>query len=174
MRAPSVERWGSTSRDAAIGGMMGRIGSSVIADWLGWRVAVGTIGVICLIGAFVFRWAAPVSRSFVSRRHDLASFLRQPAHPETRRRIAVALLRRLPADGSLHHDLQLRELPTARASVLNEPVRGGRHFSVLHRWVVCLDLVWTVGRPAGKATGFLDTHSRLPHRCWNDGASPLI
>lgn len=60
---------------AAIGGMLGRIGSSVIADWLGWRVAVGAIGVICLIGAFVFRWAAPVSRSFVPRRHDLASFL---------------------------------------------------------------------------------------------------
>jgi len=60
---------------AAIGGMIGRIGSSVIADWLGWRVAVGTIGVICLIGAFVFRWAAPVSRSFVPRRHDLASFM---------------------------------------------------------------------------------------------------
>jgi YNFM family putative membrane transporter len=60
---------------AAIGGMIGRIGSSVIADWLGWRAAVGTIGVVCLIGAFVFRWAAPVSRSFVPRRHDLASFM---------------------------------------------------------------------------------------------------
>jgi YNFM family putative membrane transporter len=60
---------------AAIGGMVGRIGSSVIADWLGWRAAVGSIGVICLIGAFVFRWAAPTSRSFVSRRHDLASVL---------------------------------------------------------------------------------------------------
>jgi len=60
---------------AAIGGMVGRIGSSVIADWLGWRAAVGSIGAICLIGAFVFRWAAPTSRSFVSRRHDLASVL---------------------------------------------------------------------------------------------------
>jgi YNFM family putative membrane transporter len=60
---------------AALGGMIGRIGSSVIADWLGWRVALGSVGVICLIGAFVFRWAAPVSRSFVPRRHDLASFL---------------------------------------------------------------------------------------------------
>jgi MFS transporter, YNFM family, putative membrane transport protein len=60
---------------AAIGGMIGRIGSSVIADWLGWRIAVGSVGSLCLIGAFVFRWAAPVSRSFVPRRHDLASFL---------------------------------------------------------------------------------------------------
>ena len=60
---------------AALGGMIGRIGSSVIADWLGWRIALGSVGVICLIGAFVFRWAAPVSRSFVPRRHDLASFL---------------------------------------------------------------------------------------------------
>src|SRR6185369_14632554 len=56
---------------AAIGGMVGRIGSSVIADWLGWRAAVGAVGVVCLIGAFVFRWAAPVSRTFVPRRHDL-------------------------------------------------------------------------------------------------------
>lgn len=60
---------------AAIGGMIGRIGSSVIADWLGWRAALGSVGVICLIGAFVFRWAAPVSRAFVPRRHDLASIL---------------------------------------------------------------------------------------------------
>ena len=60
---------------AAIGGMVGRIGSSVIADWLGWRAAVGCVGVVCLIGAFVFRWAAPVSRTFVPRRHDLASVI---------------------------------------------------------------------------------------------------
>ena len=60
---------------AAIGGMVGRIGSSVIADWLGWRAAVGAVGVVCLIGAFVFRWAAPVSRTFVPRRHDLASVI---------------------------------------------------------------------------------------------------
>lgn len=60
---------------AAIGGMVGRIGSSVIADWLGWRAAVGGVGVVCLIGAFVFRWAAPVSRTFVPRRHDLASVI---------------------------------------------------------------------------------------------------
>jgi YNFM family putative membrane transporter len=60
---------------AAIGGMVGRITSSVVADWLGWRVALGCIGVVCLTGAFVFRWAAPLSRSFVPRRHDRASLL---------------------------------------------------------------------------------------------------
>jgi MFS transporter, YNFM family, putative membrane transport protein len=60
---------------AAIGGMVGRIGSSVIADWIGWRTALGSMGVASLIGAFVFRWAAPPSRSFVQRRHDWASVL---------------------------------------------------------------------------------------------------
>src|SRR3954463_6739339 len=29
---------------AALGGMIGRIGSSVIADWLGWRVGLGSVG----------------------------------------------------------------------------------------------------------------------------------
>ena len=60
---------------AAIGGMAGRISASVVADWLGWRVALGGIGVASLIGAFVFRWAAPHSRAFVPRTHDWASVL---------------------------------------------------------------------------------------------------
>lgn len=60
---------------AAIGGMLGRLGSSLVADWLGWRAAVASVGGICLIGAFVFRWAAPSSRSFVPRRHNLSSIL---------------------------------------------------------------------------------------------------
>ncbi len=60
---------------AAIGGMVGRITASVVADWIGWRVALGCIGVMCLIGAFVFRWAAPSSRSFVPRTHDWTSLV---------------------------------------------------------------------------------------------------
>lgn len=60
---------------AAIGGMVGRITASVVADWIGWRVALGCIGVVCLTGAFVFRWAAPSSRSFVPRTHDWTSLL---------------------------------------------------------------------------------------------------
>jgi YNFM family putative membrane transporter len=60
---------------AAIGGMAGRLAASVVSDLLGWRYALAGIGAISLIGAGVFWWAAPHSRSFVSRKHDWSSFL---------------------------------------------------------------------------------------------------
>jgi MFS transporter, YNFM family, putative membrane transport protein len=60
---------------AAIGGMAGRLAASVVSDLLGWRFALAGIGAISLIGAGVFWWAAPHSRSFVSRKHDWPSFL---------------------------------------------------------------------------------------------------
>jgi YNFM family putative membrane transporter len=60
---------------AAIGGMAGRLATSVVSDLLGWRFALAGIGAISLIGAGVFWWAAPHSRSFVSRKHDWPSFL---------------------------------------------------------------------------------------------------
>lgn len=59
---------------SAIGGMAGRLVSSVMTEWLGWRYAVAAIGGCSLIGAIVFSRAAPPSRSFVARRHDWASF----------------------------------------------------------------------------------------------------
>jgi YNFM family putative membrane transporter len=58
---------------AAIGGMAGRLASSIISDWFGWRLAVAGVGISSLIGAFVFRWAAPPSRAFVAQRHDWTS-----------------------------------------------------------------------------------------------------
>src|ERR1700732_4298952 len=60
---------------AAIGGMAGRLAASVVSDLLGWRFALAGIGAISLMGAGVFWWAAPHSRSFVSQKHDWPSFL---------------------------------------------------------------------------------------------------
>lgn len=59
---------------SAMGGMVGRIAASALADSFGWRVALGSIGAFSLVGAIVFWRAAPASRAFVSRRHDWASF----------------------------------------------------------------------------------------------------
>jgi YNFM family putative membrane transporter len=61
---------------SAMGGMVGRLAASVMADWLGWRFAVATIGGCSLAGAVVFSRAAPPSRAFVARKHDWASLAR--------------------------------------------------------------------------------------------------
>jgi MFS transporter, YNFM family, putative membrane transport protein len=60
---------------AAIGGMAGRLGASILCDIFGWRVALAGVGLSGLIGAAVFSWAAPPSRAFVARKHDWRSFL---------------------------------------------------------------------------------------------------
>lgn len=59
---------------SAIGGMVSRIIASALADQFGWRVALGTIGALSLVGAVIFWRTAPPSRAFVPRRHDWASF----------------------------------------------------------------------------------------------------
>jgi YNFM family putative membrane transporter len=59
---------------SAIGGMLGRILVSVLTDVVGWRIALGGVGVCSLVGALVFWRVAPPSRSFVPRTHDWASF----------------------------------------------------------------------------------------------------
>jgi YNFM family putative membrane transporter len=59
---------------SGLGGMAGRLMASVIADLVGWRVALVVIGGSSLIGALVFWRIAPPSRGFVSRRHDWSSF----------------------------------------------------------------------------------------------------
>ncbi|MCJ2071485.1 MFS transporter [Methylobacterium sp. J-030] len=52
----------------ALGGMSGRLISGVMADHVGWRIGLATIGVLALAAAFAFwRWLPP-SRSFVARR----------------------------------------------------------------------------------------------------------
>jgi MFS transporter, YNFM family, putative membrane transport protein len=59
---------------SALGGMSSRILASTLADRLGWRAALGLIGVLSLVGALVFWRTAPQSRSFVPHKHDWASF----------------------------------------------------------------------------------------------------
>ena len=52
----------------ALGGMSGRLISGVMADHLGWRAGLATIGALALAAAVAFwRWLPP-SRSFVPRR----------------------------------------------------------------------------------------------------------
>lgn len=60
---------------SAIGGMAGRLGVTALSELFGWRTALGTLGVLALAGAAVFAAAAPRSRAFSPRRHDLSSLL---------------------------------------------------------------------------------------------------
>ena len=73
---------------SAIGGMGGRVGVTLLSVAVGWRMALGVLGMISLVGAAVFAAAAPRSRAFTPVRHDLRSFFeglgrifRDPALP---------------------------------------------------------------------------------------------
>jgi YNFM family putative membrane transporter len=50
-----------------LGGMVGRLLSSFLADVLSWRWAMGTIGVVGLVAATIFWRTLPPSRHFVAR-----------------------------------------------------------------------------------------------------------
>jgi len=50
---------------SAVGGMSGRLISGVVADFFGWRVGVGVVGVIGVLAGLVFWWALPASRHFI-------------------------------------------------------------------------------------------------------------
>jgi YNFM family putative membrane transporter len=72
----------------AVGGMSGRLGVSLLAEWVSWRTALVALGLVGLVAALLFLRLAPPSRRFVARRHDLASFVgglrrlfRDPALP---------------------------------------------------------------------------------------------
>jgi YNFM family putative membrane transporter len=58
---------------AAIGGMAGRLGMTLIAEMLGWRGAMAAMGTTGLAVAAAFRLLAPAQRTFVAARHDLRS-----------------------------------------------------------------------------------------------------
>ena len=54
---------------SAIGGMAGRLGVSLIADFMDWRWSLGIVGLAGLAMAEAFRQLAPESRGFVRRTH---------------------------------------------------------------------------------------------------------
>ena len=51
----------------SVGGMSGRIVSGILADYFGWRVSLGSIGVVSLLAAIWFVRALPPSRHFHPR-----------------------------------------------------------------------------------------------------------
>ena len=60
---------------SAIGGMVGRIGVTLLTEHFGWRSALGSTAAAGLIAASLFWMAAPHSQAFVSRRHNLKSLI---------------------------------------------------------------------------------------------------
>ncbi|HTV78407.1 MAG TPA: MFS transporter [Steroidobacteraceae bacterium] len=58
---------------SAIGGMAGRLGTASISQYAGWRWAIATMGAAGLAAGAAFAVAAPPSRAFVRKQHDLRS-----------------------------------------------------------------------------------------------------
>ena len=52
----------------AFGGMTGRVGTGILTEFFGWRIAVGVSGVACLLAAAGFILLLPASKNFVRRR----------------------------------------------------------------------------------------------------------
>jgi len=51
----------------AFGAMMGRVGMGLISEFYSWRIALGVLGVICLLFSFGFYQLLPKSRNFVAQ-----------------------------------------------------------------------------------------------------------
>lgn len=60
---------------SAIGGMSGRLISGVMVDWVSWRLALGTMGVLALIAALLFLRYLPPSKHFQPRSLSPANLL---------------------------------------------------------------------------------------------------
>ena len=58
---------------SALGGLIGRVGIALVADWLDWRAGVAVMGGFSVLAAALFAVYSPRSKGFVSRRHDLAT-----------------------------------------------------------------------------------------------------
>lgn len=59
-----VKPWGYIA-GTTFGGMMGRVGMGLLTQYFSWRVALGVLGVICLICALGFLWLLPKSQNFI-------------------------------------------------------------------------------------------------------------
>ena len=59
---------------SAVGGMAGRLGISVVADFFGWRPALAVLGLFGLLAAALFWYWAPPAQGFKPRTHSLRSF----------------------------------------------------------------------------------------------------
>jgi MFS transporter, YNFM family, putative membrane transport protein len=69
----------------AIGGMTGRIFTAAMTEWVSWRAALGTIGVVCLMLSLFFARALPPSSNFTRRpfaaRYLFSSLFKQLKDP---------------------------------------------------------------------------------------------
>ncbi|MDE2288233.1 MAG: MFS transporter [Burkholderiales bacterium] len=60
-----------------LGGMVGRVGSALLADVFSWRVAVAVIGASCFLMSLQFVRSLPPSQRFVPRRAPVSEIVRQ-------------------------------------------------------------------------------------------------
>ncbi|CAA7599652.1 Major facilitator superfamily transporter [Acididesulfobacillus acetoxydans] len=56
----------------SVGGMSGRIIIGMLTDYYGWRVALGSIGLLSVLASLLFWYLLPASRNFRARTLDLA------------------------------------------------------------------------------------------------------
>ncbi|AJX01060.1 MFS transporter [Burkholderia gladioli] len=81
----------------AFGGMVGRVGMSMLSDWMSWRAAMQWIGAIDIAVAIGFALLLPASRHFVPRAgvslgEHVAQWRRQLAHPALPAVFAIGFL----------------------------------------------------------------------------------
>ncbi len=60
---------------SAIGGMSGRLGVTLVSQFVGWREAIAAVGAAGLIAALAFQFFAPAPRAFLPVRHDARSLV---------------------------------------------------------------------------------------------------
>ncbi|MBJ7311804.1 MFS transporter [Rugamonas sp. CCM 8940] len=60
---------------SAFGGMAGRVFTSLLSDWMSWRVAMLAVGLAGLLAAWEFRRSLPASRHFTPGRGDWRALL---------------------------------------------------------------------------------------------------
>ena len=69
----------------AIGGMTGRIFTATMTEWVSWRAALGSIGVVCLLLSLFFARSLPASSNFTRRpfaaRYLFSSLFKQLRDP---------------------------------------------------------------------------------------------